>query len=47
MNHDEAEAAALADHYAQPAARKPYLPTDRDVYREGLLKGARTHDPNR
>jgi hypothetical protein len=39
MNHDAAEAEAMRWFYAQPAAAKPYLPTDADPIREGLLKG--------
>jgi len=41
MDHDAAEAAAMADHYAQPAARRPWLPEDGDALRDGLLKGWR------
>ena len=38
-DHDAPEAAAMRDHYAQPAARRPWLPEDRDELRDGLLAG--------
>ena len=41
MDHDAPEAAALAAHYAQPAARRPWLPEDVDQLRDGLLAGWR------
>ncbi len=40
MNHDDAEREAMRAFYAEPAARKPYLPTDRDTLRDGLLRAS-------
>jgi hypothetical protein len=39
MDHDQAERDAMRAFYAQPAARKPYLPSGPDPIRDGLLKG--------
>lgn len=35
--HDAAEAAAMAQHYAAPPNVRPYLPSDPDALRDGLL----------
>jgi hypothetical protein len=40
VSHDLAEAEAMRAFYAQPATRKPYLSTDADAYRDGLLRQA-------
>jgi hypothetical protein len=45
MDHDAGEAAALAEHYAAPAAPDPYDPADPDPLRDGLLLGARMRPP--
>jgi hypothetical protein len=41
MSHDDAERAAMRDHYAAPPAPNPYTPEDRDPMRDGLLAGWR------
>jgi hypothetical protein len=41
----EAEAEAMAAHYAAPAAPAPYRPGDPDPLRDGLLRGWRRHRP--
>lgn len=38
--HDAAEAAAMAQHYAAPPSADPYRPGDPDPLRDGLLAGA-------
>ncbi len=43
MNHDDAEAAAMRQHYAAPAALNPYTPETPDALRDGLLRGWRKH----
>lgn len=43
MNHDNAERAAMAEHYAAPAERQPYTPDQPDALRDGLIKGWREH----
>jgi hypothetical protein len=40
--HDAAEAAAMALHYAAAPSARPYLPSDPDPLRDGLLAGARS-----
>jgi hypothetical protein len=39
--HDQAERAALAEHYAEAPAPAPYRPGDPDPLRDGLLRMAR------
>lgn len=41
MNHDAAEAAAMAQHYAAPAEPNPYTPEQPDALRDGLLRAAK------
>lgn len=43
--HDAAEAAAMAQHYAALPSARPYLPSDLDPLRDGLLRGWRGHRP--
>jgi hypothetical protein len=40
LDHDEAEATALAAHYAAPAAFDPWFPGKADPLRDGLLAAA-------
>lgn len=40
LDHDEAEAAALAAHYATPAEADPWHPGKADPLRDGLLEAA-------
>ncbi len=44
--HDAAERAALAAHYAEPATAVPYAPGDPDPLRDGLLAGAAMRPPS-
>jgi hypothetical protein len=41
----EAERALLARHYVAPPSARPYLPSDPDVVRDGLLAGALMRPP--
>ena len=43
MDHDAAERAVMAAHYADEGAARPYLPSDPDPLRDGLLEGFRRH----
>jgi hypothetical protein len=43
LDHDAAEAAAMREHYAQPADPNAWKPGDRDDYAKGLLQGWRAH----
>jgi hypothetical protein len=46
-DHDAAETAALAAHYAAPPAPAPYTPGDADAMRDGLREGWRRHQERR
>ncbi len=41
--HGTAEAAAMAQHYSAAPSARPYLPSDPDPLRDGLLRGWRIH----
>jgi hypothetical protein len=43
--HDAAEAAAMAQHYAAEPSARPYLPSDPDPLRDGLLAAALMRPP--
>jgi hypothetical protein len=43
--HDAAEAAAMAQHYAAAPSARPYLPSAPDPLRDGLLTGAHMRPP--
>ena len=44
-DHDDAEAEAMRAFYARPAVRRPHMPSDPDMLRDGLLEGALRHNP--
>jgi hypothetical protein len=39
----DAELAVMAEYYAAPPSDRPYLPSDPDPLRDGLLAGFRRH----
>ncbi|MEO3474854.1 hypothetical protein AAFN86_23535 [Roseomonas sp. CAU 1739] len=45
LDHDEAERDAMSGHYAAEGAARPYLPSDPDPLRDGLLLGALQRPP--
>jgi hypothetical protein len=44
-DYGDAEAAAMAQHYAAPPSARPYRPSDPDPLRDGLLAGALMRPP--